>query len=71
MISLKSDGNELFDNLRPGGALRWKGEITGWEGRRVVCGKPAPLRLYLPPVSVKDRCVGPHEQVLKVPIVCW
>jgi hypothetical protein len=23
-----------------------------------------------PPVSVKDRWVGPHEQVLNVPFVC-
>jgi hypothetical protein len=23
-----------------------------------------------PPVSVKDRWVGPHEQVLNVPIAC-
>jgi hypothetical protein len=32
-------------NWRPGGALRWKVETTGREGRRVVCGKLAPLRL--------------------------
>jgi hypothetical protein len=32
-------------NWRPGRALRWKGEIAGWEGRGVICGKPAPLRL--------------------------
>jgi hypothetical protein len=32
-------------NWRPGGALRWKVEIVDWEGRRVVCGKPAPPRL--------------------------
>jgi hypothetical protein len=32
-------------NWRMGGALRWKVEIAGWEGRGVVCGKPAPLRL--------------------------
>jgi hypothetical protein len=30
---------------RPGGALRWKVEIIDWEGRGVVCGKPAPPRL--------------------------
>jgi hypothetical protein len=30
---------------RPGGALRWKVETVGWEGRGVICGKPAPLRL--------------------------
>jgi hypothetical protein len=37
-------------------------EIAGWEGQGVVCGKPAPPRLYPLPVSVKDRWVG--EQVL-------
>jgi hypothetical protein len=41
-------------NLRPGGTFREKGEITGWEGRGVAYGKPAPPRLYPPPVSVKD-----------------
>jgi hypothetical protein len=34
------DGSWL--NWRPGGTLRWKVEAVGWEGRRVVCGKPAP-----------------------------
>jgi hypothetical protein len=23
------------------------------------------------PVSIKDRWVGPHEQVMNVPITCW
>jgi hypothetical protein len=32
-------------NYRPGGTLRWKVEITSWEGRGVVCGKPTPPRL--------------------------
>jgi hypothetical protein len=32
-------------NWRPDGALRWKGETAGWEGRRAGCGKPAPPRL--------------------------
>jgi hypothetical protein len=31
--------------LEIGRALRWKVETTGWEGRRVVCGKQAPPRL--------------------------
>jgi hypothetical protein len=51
--------NCWMDNLRPDGALRWKVETIGREGRRVVCGKSAPPRLYPPPVSVKDRWVGP------------
>jgi hypothetical protein len=57
-------------NWRPGGAIRGKwrqlvGNVGEW-----VCGKPAPPRLYLPPVSIKDRSVGPREQVLNVPIAC-
>jgi hypothetical protein len=35
-----------------------------------VCGKLTPSRLQPPPVSVKDRSVGPREQVLNVPIAC-
>jgi hypothetical protein len=60
----------LWLNWRPGGALRWKVETVSWEGQGVVCGKPAPLSLKCPSVSVKDRWVGPNEQVLKVPIAC-
>jgi hypothetical protein len=37
----------------------------------VVRGKPTSPRLWPPPVSVKDRSVGPHEQVLNVPIAYW
>jgi hypothetical protein len=33
-------------NWRLGRVLRWKMETTGWKGRGVVCGKPAPPRLY-------------------------
>jgi hypothetical protein len=36
----------------------------------VVCVKSAPPRLYPSPVWIKDRSVGPHEQVLNVPIAC-
>jgi hypothetical protein len=32
-------------NWRPDGALRWKVETVGWEGRGVGCGKPTPSRL--------------------------
>jgi hypothetical protein len=55
---------------RSDGALRWKVETISWEGREVVCGKSAPSKLYPPPVSIKDRWVGPRKQVLNVPIVC-
>jgi hypothetical protein len=67
----RSDGNELIDNLRPSGALWWKGEIAGREGRGVVCGKLASPRLQPPPVSVKNRWVDPCEKVLNVSIACW
>jgi hypothetical protein len=43
---------------------------VGTTGREVVCGKPAPPRLYPPPVSIKNCSVGPREQVLNVPIAC-
>jgi hypothetical protein len=57
-------------NWRPGGALRWKVKTIGWKGRGVVCEKLAPSMLWPPPVSVKDRWVGPREEVLNVPITC-
>jgi hypothetical protein len=50
--------------------LGGKRMTIGWEGRRVWCGKQAPLRLWPPSVSVKNWWVGPREQVLNVPIAC-
>jgi hypothetical protein len=38
-------GNRWMLNLRSGEPFRWKVKTIGWEGREVVCGKPAPLRL--------------------------
>jgi hypothetical protein len=35
--------DKVWINWRPGGALMWKGETTGWKGRGVVCGKSALL----------------------------
>jgi hypothetical protein len=35
----------LMDNLKLGGAHRWKVETVGWEGQRVWCGKLEPPRL--------------------------
>jgi hypothetical protein len=32
-------------NWRLGGALRWKVETACWNGRGVICDKPAPPRL--------------------------
>jgi hypothetical protein len=49
----------MLDNWRPDGALSWKVETIGRS--KSGCGKPAPPRLYPPPVSVKDRWVGPRE----------
>jgi hypothetical protein len=46
---------------RPGGAIRGKwGQLVG-KVEEWICGKPAPPRLYPPPVSIKDRLVGPRE----------
>jgi hypothetical protein len=42
----------LWLHWRPGGALRWKVKTVGWEGRGVVCGKPAPFK------AVAPVCVG-------------
>jgi hypothetical protein len=44
--------DDLWLNWRPGMALRWNIKTVGWEGRGVVCGKPALSRLYPPHVSV-------------------
>jgi hypothetical protein len=63
-----SSGTRL--KWRPGGATRGKGRQLVGKVREWVCGKQTPLRLYPPSVSVKDRLVGPHEQVLNVPIAC-
>jgi hypothetical protein len=46
---------------RPDEATR---EKWGWlvgKVREWVCSKSAPPRLYPPPVSIKDRSVGPRE----------
>jgi hypothetical protein len=71
----KTSNSNLVDrfwiNWRPDGPLGGKGMTIDWEGRRVVCGKSAPSRLYPPPMLVKDRLVDPCEQVLDVPIAYW
>jgi hypothetical protein len=53
------------------GSLGGKGRTVDWEGWGVVCGKSAPSRLQSSPVSVKDKWVGPREQVLNILIACW
>jgi hypothetical protein len=67
MLGLNA-GNWL--NWRPSGATKGKGRQLVGKVEEWVCGKLAPSKLYPPPVSVKDRSVGPHEQVLNVPIAC-
>jgi hypothetical protein len=67
----RSFSNDGLINMRSGGALRWKVETISWEGRKVVCGKLTPPRWYPLHVSVKNRWVGPREQVLNVLIICW
>jgi hypothetical protein len=54
-----------------GRAIRGKWRQLVRKVEEWVCGKPAPPRLYLLPVSVKDRWVGSREKVLNVPITCW
>jgi hypothetical protein len=54
-----------------GGGLRWNGEDhrLGRSGNGVW--KAGTFKAIPPPVSVTDRWVGPHEQVLNVPITYW
>jgi hypothetical protein len=59
---------KIWLKWRPGGANRGKWGQLVRKGGEWVCGKPTPPRLYPPPVSIKDRSVGPREQVLNVPI---
>jgi hypothetical protein len=41
--------------------------------RRLGSGvwKVGTFKVVAPPVSVKNQCVGPYEQVLNIPIACW
>jgi hypothetical protein len=57
--------------LGTGRAIRGKRRQLDGNVRQWVHDKPAPPRLYPPPVSIKDRSVGPREQVLNVSIACW
>jgi hypothetical protein len=53
------------------GPLGGMGRTVSWEGLGVECGEPTLSRLSPLPVLVKDRWVGPREQVLNVTITCW
>jgi hypothetical protein len=53
--------------MRPLGGKR---RTVDWKGRGVSCQNPAPPGLYPSSVSVKDRWVDSHEQVLNVLIEC-
>jgi hypothetical protein len=55
---------------RSGGTTRGKGRQPVGKVGEWICDELAPPRLYLPPVSVKDHSVGPHEQVLSILIAC-
>jgi hypothetical protein len=72
--SLTSLSPELMlrlDDLRPGGVLRWKAEDHRLGKSRSEMWKAGTSKVVPPlPVSVKDRWVGPREQVLNVPIAC-
>jgi hypothetical protein len=58
-------------NLRSGGTLRWKVEDHQL-GRSVsVMWQAGTSKVIAPPVLVKDRWVGPREQVLNVLITYW
>jgi hypothetical protein len=53
------------------------GKVGEWyvESRCLQGCRPRLCRLRIdglaPPVSVKDRWVGPREQILNIPITCW
>jgi hypothetical protein len=54
---------------RPGGPLGERGD--SWSGRSGSdTWKAGTSKVVAPPVSVKDRSIGPREQVLNVPIAC-
>jgi hypothetical protein len=55
--------------LETGRTLRWKGEDHRLGRSASSVWKADTFRSL--PVSVKDRWVGLHEQVLNVPIACW
>jgi hypothetical protein len=48
-----------------------EGETAGWEGQGVDMWHAGTSKLVPPSGSIKDRSVGPHEQVLNVPITSW
>jgi hypothetical protein len=58
-------------NWRPGGALKWKAVDCRLGRSGSVMWKAGTSTVVPLPVSVKDRWVGPHDQVLNVPIVYW
>jgi hypothetical protein len=58
-----------LDNLRLGGALRWKVEDHRLGRSGSEMWKASTSKVVALPMSVKDHWVGPREQVLNVPIV--
>jgi hypothetical protein len=59
-----------LDNLRLGGALRWKVENRRLGRLGSVMYKAGTSKVVAPPKSFKNRWVDPREQVLNVPIAC-
>jgi hypothetical protein len=55
-----------LDNLRSGGALRCKAEDRRLGRSGSVMWKASTSKIVAPPMLVKDRWVGPCEQVLNV-----
>jgi hypothetical protein len=61
----------MLDNLRPGGALRWAVKDCRLGRLGSVMWKAGTSKVVSPPVLVKDRWVGPRDQVLNVLTTCW
>jgi hypothetical protein len=60
-----------LDKLEPDGTLRWKVEDHRLGRAESVMWQVGTSKIVPPPsVSVKDRWVDPHEQVLNVLITC-
>jgi hypothetical protein len=55
-----------LDNLRPGGALRWKAEDRRLGRSGSVLWKAGTSKIVAPTYVIKDRGVGTREQVLNV-----
>jgi hypothetical protein len=57
--------------LRPGGTIKWKVEYYRLGRSESVMWQANTSKIVASVVSVKERWVDPHEQVLNVLIACW